>query len=62
MAVPSDGSYGIAAGVVYSFPCRCAKGRYEIVQGLEISAFSQSRMRETEAELRQEREAIAELL
>ncbi len=62
MAVPSDGSYGIAEGVVYSFPCRCAKGRYEIVKGLEVSDFSRSRMRETDAELREERDAIAELL
>jgi malate dehydrogenase len=40
MAVPSDGSYGIAEGIVYSFPVRCKDGRYEIVQGLDISEFS----------------------
>ena len=40
MAVPSDGSYGIKEGVIYSFPCRSAKGRYEIIQGLAISEFS----------------------
>lgn len=62
MAVPSDGSYGIAEGIIYSFPCRCAKGRYEIVQGLEISEFSRGRMTLTEKELREEREAIADLL
>jgi malate dehydrogenase len=62
MAVPADGSYDIEPGVVYSYPCRCAKGRYEIVQGLEISDFSRGRMNITNAELREERDAIADLL
>ncbi|MBM4195557.1 MAG: malate dehydrogenase [Gammaproteobacteria bacterium] len=62
MAIPADGSYGIKPGVIYSFPCRCAKGRYEIVQGLEISAFSRDRMDATDRELREERSAIADLL
>ncbi len=62
MAVPADGSYGIEPGVIYSFPCRCSNGRYEIVQGLEIDAFSRERMRLTDQELREERAAVAELL
>ncbi len=62
MAVPADGSYGIEPGIIYSYPCRCSGGRYEIVQGLEISDFSRERMSATEAELREERAAIAELL
>jgi malate dehydrogenase len=62
MAVPADGSYDIEPGVVYSYPCRCAQGRYEIVQGLEISDFSRGRMNITNAELREERDAIADLL
>ena len=62
MAIPADGSYDIEPGIIYSFPCRCSQGRYEIVQDLEISDFSRERMRITEAELREEREAIAELL
>ena len=62
MAVPSDGSYGIEPGVVYSYPCRCSKSRYEIVQGLAISEFSRTRMNATEKELREEREAVASLL
>jgi len=62
MAVPADGSYGVKEGVIYSFPCRCAKGKYEIVQGLTVSDFSRARMQATEDELRQEREAIAALL
>ena len=62
MAVPSDGSYGIKEGIIYSYPVRCAKGKYEIVDGLAISDFSRERMRATEDELRQERDAIAALL
>ena len=62
MAVPADGSYGIKEGVIYSFPCRCAKGKYEIVQGLPISDFSRARMDATDKELREERAAIADLL
>jgi malate dehydrogenase len=62
MAVPSDGSYGIEPGVIYSFPCRCAKGKYEIVQGLPVSDFSRARMDATDKELREERAAIANLL
>jgi len=62
MGVPSDGSYGIEPGVVYSYPVRCNGGRYEIVQGLEISKFSRERMDATEVELREERAAIEKLL
>jgi malate dehydrogenase len=62
MAVPADGSYGIAEGVVYSFPVRCRGGRWEIVRDLEINDFSRERMRTTEKELREERAAIEDLL
>jgi malate dehydrogenase len=62
MAVPSDGSYGIAPGVIYSYPCTCANGRYQIVQGLEIDAFSRARMDASGEELREERAAVADLL
>lgn len=62
MSVPADGSYGIREGVIYSFPCRCTKGRYEIIQGLPISDFSRERMDATDRELREERDAIADLL
>jgi len=62
MAVPADGSYGIAPGVIYSFPCRCNQGKYEIIQGLEISDFSRERMDASDAELREERAAIEDLL
>lgn len=62
MAVPSDGSYGIAPGVIYSFPCTCEGGRWSIVQNLEIDAFSRARMDATDAELREERKAVESLL
>ena len=62
MGVPADGSYGIAEGVVYSYPVRCSNGEYEIVQGLDINDFSRERMAATEAELREERAAIESLL
>jgi malate dehydrogenase len=62
MAVPADGSYGIEPGIIYSFPCMCKGGDYEIVQGLEIDDFSRERMDATEAELREERAAVEDLL
>jgi malate dehydrogenase len=62
MAVPSDGSYGVAEGVIYSFPVRCSGGDYEIVQGLEVDDFSREKMGATEAELREERDGVADLL
>lgn len=62
MAVSADGSYGIEPGIIYSYPVRCSGGDYEIVQGLSIDDFSRERMDKTEAELREERAAIEELL
>ena len=62
MAIPADGSYGIEPGIIYSHPVRCSSGDYEIVQGLTIDDFSRERMDQTEAELREERAAIEELL
>jgi malate dehydrogenase len=62
MAIPSDGSYGIAPGIIYSYPVICKDGDYEIVQGLEINEFSRAKMNATEAELREERIAVEDLL
>ena len=62
MAVYSDGSYGIAEGLIYSFPCRCANGDWSIVQGQTITDFSQQKMTETETELTEERDAVSHLL
>ncbi|MCP4000667.1 MAG: malate dehydrogenase [Gammaproteobacteria bacterium] len=62
MAVPSDGSYGIEPGIIYSYPVTCSNGEYSIVQDLEISDFSRNLMDATETELREERAAVEELL
>jgi len=62
MAVPSDGSYGIKPGIIYSVPCVCKDGDYQIVQGLEIDDFSRARMDASDAELREERAAVEDLL
>ncbi len=62
MVVPSDGSYGIPEGLMYSFPVSLSGGRYEIVQGLAIDEFSREKMDVTKAELEGERDAVKDLL
>jgi malate dehydrogenase len=62
MAIPSDGSYGIPEGVMYSYPVTCKGGRYAIVQGLSVDEFSRGRMDSTHKELLEEREGVQELL
>ena len=62
MAVPSDGGYGIPAGVVYGYPVTCLNGDYQIVQGLEVGEFSHQRMTTTYVELTEERDGVKELL
>ena len=62
MAVASDGSYGIAEGVYFSYPVRCRGGDYEIVQDLAIDEFCRARLDTTDAELREERRGVAQLL
>jgi malate dehydrogenase len=62
MGVASDGSYDIAEGVVYSYPVRCVRGEYQIVQGLAIDDFGRGKMTATETELREERAGVTELL
>lgn len=61
MAVPSDGSYGITPGVIYGYPCACKNGKFAIVQGLEVNAFSRARMDSTDKELREERAGVEHL-
>ncbi len=62
MGVYSDGSYGIAEGLIYSFPCTCKDGDWTIVQGVEINDFSRAKMSATEQELCEERDAVQHLL
>jgi malate dehydrogenase len=61
MAVASDGSYGVAEGIVSSFPVRCSGGEYAIEQGLPIDPFAQSKIDITVNELIGERDAVREL-
>jgi len=61
MAIPSDGSYGVAEGIISSFPVTCANGKYEIVQGLAIDDFSRGRIDASVAELVEERDGVKEL-
>lgn len=62
MSVPSDGSYGIEEGIVFSYPVTCKNGEYEIVQGLELDELSRTRLNASEKELREERAMIEDLL
>ena len=62
MAVPADGSYGIGAGVVYSYPVTLSNGDYRIVPGLAVDEFSRQRMDATYSELREERDGVKNLL
>lgn len=61
MAVPSDGSYGVPAGLISSFPCTCANGEYSIVQGLPINEYSRKMIDNSVAELIEERDAVRSL-
>lgn len=61
VALPSTGAYGVDEGLVCSFPCRAADGRWQIVEGLDINAFSRARIDASVAELRDERDAVKAL-
>jgi len=62
MGIPADGSYDIPAGVIYGYPVTCKNGKYQIVQGLEISDFGKAKMRATLQELQEERDSVKHLL
>ena len=63
MGVYSNGEYGIAEGLIYSFPCTCSNGDWSIVDGVDVSSdFSKEKMKATEQELSEERDAVAHLL
>ena len=61
MGIPSDGSYGVDEGVIFGFPVTCSGSAYEIVQGLDLNDFSQSRLDVTVNELQDERETVKQL-
>jgi malate dehydrogenase len=62
MGVPSDGSYGIPEGVIYSYPVTCTDGAYSIVQGLSVNEFSRANMAATHRELLEERDGVKDLI
>ena len=62
MAIASNGQYNIPEGLIFSYPVKVADGRWEVVEGIEHSAFAQSRLQTTIDELLGEREAVRELL
>ena len=62
MAVPSDGSYGIPEGLIYSFPVTVGDGRYTVVRDLDIDEFARAKMDATRKELEEERDAVRDML
>ena len=62
MGIPSDGSYGIAEGVIFGYPVTCRGGQYQIVKGIELSEFSRKRVDATLKELHEERDGVKSLL
>jgi malate dehydrogenase len=62
MGIPSDGSYGVKPGVIYSVPVTCEKGKYTRVKDVTLDAFSKERMAKTEKELFEERAMVEHLL
>jgi malate dehydrogenase len=60
MGVPSDGSYGIAEGLICGFPCICTDGQWEIVEGLELDEFSRGKIDASVKELTEERDTVKE--
>ncbi len=62
MAVPADGTYGVGAGVVFSYPVTVSQGEYRIVPGLALDEFSRQRLDATHAELLEERDGVGTLL
>ena len=61
MAIPADGSYGIAEGVITGYPVTCSGGEYTVVEGLEIDDFSRGKIDASVKELREERDAVEQL-
>jgi malate dehydrogenase len=62
MAIPSRGDYDLEEGIICSFPCTCSNGEYEVVQGIELSDFSREKIEASVDELKEEREAVKDLI
>ena len=62
-AVVSDGSYGVPKCIIFGFPLKTTKeGKVEIIQGIKLNEFAQSKIKVTTDELESEREAVADLI
>jgi malate dehydrogenase len=62
MAIPSKGDYDLEEGIICSFPCTCSNGEYEVVQGIELDDFSREKIQASVDELKEEREAVKDLI
>ncbi|MEM7379174.1 MAG: malate dehydrogenase, partial [Pseudomonadota bacterium] len=62
MSVPSDGSYGIEEGLIYSYPVTIRDGEYSVVQDLEVSDAIREKMLASQQELIEERDTVKDLL
>ncbi len=62
MGVYSNGNYGIEKGLIFSYPVRCSAGDWAVVEGLDISEFSEQNIKATERELIEERDSVIHLL
>ena len=62
MGIPADGSYGVAEGIMFGYPCTCKDGKYQIVKGIDLSDFSSTRIKASLKELHEERDSIKHLL
>jgi malate dehydrogenase len=61
VALVSDGSYGVAEGLVSSYPAVSKSGAWEIVQGLEIDDYARGKIDDSAAEMTEERDAVRAL-
>jgi len=62
MAIPSTGAYDVPEGLICSFPCECSGGDFKVVEGIDLTDFSRSKIEASVNELKEEREAVKELL
>ena len=62
MAIPSTGDYDIEEGIICSFPVTCSGGSYEVVQGVELTGVSREKIQASVDELKEEREAVKDLI
>ncbi|MHA6821038.1 malate dehydrogenase [Ralstonia pseudosolanacearum] len=62
MGIPSNGDYEIPQDVMFGFPVTTANGKYEVVKGFEVDAYSREKINITLKELEEERAGVQHLL